>query len=72
MAKTVPVNMQVEPVQQARLTMAASILNKDRAAFIPDVACREAMDVLLNRRVFTLMTLLLPVKHITDLYPKHS
>ncbi|UYM15913.1 type II toxin-antitoxin system TacA family antitoxin [Endozoicomonas euniceicola] len=54
MAKTVPINMRVEPVQQALLTMAAAVLNKDRTAFILDVACREAMNVLLDQRVFTL------------------
>ncbi len=54
MAKTVPINMRVEPVQQALLTMAAAALNKDRTAFILDVACQAAMTVLLDQRVFTL------------------
>lgn len=54
MAKTVPINMRVEPEQQALLTMAASVLKKDRSAFILDVACREAMNVLLDQRIFNL------------------
>ena len=54
MAKTAPINMRVEPSQQALLTKAASLLHKDRSAFILDVACREAENVLLDQRLFNL------------------
>ena len=54
MAKTAPINMRVEPGQHALLTRAAEVLNKDRSAFILDVACREAENVLLDRRFFQL------------------
>ena len=46
--------MRVEPGQRALLTKAAAMLNKDRSAFILDVACREAENVLLNQRFFQL------------------
>ncbi len=54
MPKTAPINMRVEPAQQALLTKAAAILHKDRSAFILDVACREAENVLLDQRLFQL------------------
>ena len=52
MAKSAPINMRVEPSQQALLTKAAAILNMDRSRFILDVACREAENVLLDQRLF--------------------
>ena len=54
MSKTAPINMRVEPSQHALLTKAAAILHKDRSAFILDVACREAENVLLDQRLFQL------------------
>ena len=54
MPKTAPVNMRVELGQRALLTKAAAMLNKDRSAFVLDVACREAENVLLNQRLFQL------------------
>jgi uncharacterized protein (DUF1778 family) len=54
MAKTAPINMRVEPSQHALLTKAAEVLKKDRSAFILDVACREAENVLLDQRFFQL------------------
>ena len=54
MSKTARINMRVEPEQRALLTKAAAILNRDRSAFILDVACREAENVLLNQRLFQL------------------
>ena len=54
MSKTAPINMRVEPSQHALLTKAAALLNKDRSAFILDVACREAENVLLDQRLFQL------------------
>ena len=54
MPKTAPINMRVEPTHHALLTKAAALLHKDRSAFILDVACREAENVLLNQRLFQL------------------
>lgn len=54
MSKTAPINMRVEPSQHALLTKAAALLNKDRSAFILDVACREAENVLLDQRLLQL------------------
>ena len=54
MSKTAPINMRVEPSQQALLTKAAALLHKDRSAFILDIACREAENVLLDQRLFQL------------------
>ena len=54
MSKTAPVNMRVEPDKHALLTKAAAMLNKDRSAFILEVACREAENVLLDQRLFQL------------------
>ena len=54
MSRTAPINIHVEPEQHALLTKVAAMLNKDRSAFILDVACREAENVLLNQRLFQL------------------
>lgn len=54
MAKTAPINMRVEPSQQALLTKAADLLHIDRTAFILNAACREAENVLLDQRLFQL------------------
>ena len=54
MSKTAPINMRVEPERHALLTKAAAVLHKDRSAFILDVACREAENVLLDQRLFYL------------------
>ncbi|MDO6681054.1 DUF1778 domain-containing protein [Oceanobacter sp. 5_MG-2023] len=54
MARTAPINMRVEPSQQALLTKAAALVHKDRTSFILEVACREAENILLDRRLFQL------------------
>ena len=54
MAKTAPINMRVEPSQQDLLTKAARVLKVDRTTFILEAACREAENVLLDRRFFQL------------------
>ncbi len=54
MARTAPINMRVEPSQQALLTKAAALVNKDRTSFILEVACREAENILLDQRLFQL------------------
>ena len=54
MSRTASINMRVEPSQHKLLTKAASVLHKDRSAFILDIACREAENVLLDQRLFLL------------------
>lgn len=54
MNKSAAINMRVKPKQHAILTKASEILGKDRSAFILDVACREAENVLLDQRLFLL------------------
>ncbi len=54
MSRTASINMRVEPGQRELLTKASKILHKDRSAFILDVACREAENVLLDQRLFLL------------------
>ena len=46
--------MCVGPRQHALLTKAVEVMNQDRTAFILDVACREAENVLLDQRLFQL------------------
>ena len=54
MSRTTSINMRVEPSQQELLTKAAKVLHKDRSAFILDIACRKAENVLLDQRLFLL------------------
>ena len=54
MNKSAAINMRVKPRQHTILTKASEILGKDRSAFILDVACREAENVLLDQRLFVL------------------
>ena len=54
MAKTIPINMRAEPEQQSLLTKAAKLLHIDRSTFILNAACREAEDVLIDQRTFSL------------------
>lgn len=54
MNRTASINMRVEPRQHALLTKAATVLHKDRSAFILDIACREAENILLDQRLFLL------------------
>jgi len=54
MSRTASINMRVEPSQHELLTKASKVLHKDRSAFILDIACREAENVLLDQRLFLL------------------
>jgi len=54
MSKTAAINMRVEPAQHDLVTRAAAMLHTDRSSFIMNVACREAENVLLNQRLFSL------------------
>ena len=52
MSKTILITVRLDPHQHALLTRAAKVLHKDRSAFILDVACCEAENVLLDQRLF--------------------
>lgn len=54
MIQKLPINMRVLPEQKTLISQAAEILKMDRTAFILSTVCREAEEVLLNRRVFLL------------------
>ncbi|MGJ3495513.1 DUF1778 domain-containing protein [Piscirickettsia salmonis] len=54
MAKVAPINMRTTAEQFDLLTKAANALNTDRTSFILNIACREAENVLLDRRLFQL------------------
>ncbi|MGC9386686.1 MAG: DUF1778 domain-containing protein [Hydrogenovibrio sp.] len=49
-----PINMRVLPEQKALISRASELVNMDRTTFIMSAACREAENVLLDRRVFML------------------
>lgn len=54
MSKTILITVRLDPHQHALLTRAAAVLYKDRSAFILDVACREAENLILDQRLFQL------------------
>ncbi|ALB21698.1 hypothetical protein Psal006b_02702 [Piscirickettsia salmonis] len=54
MAKVTPISMRTTAEQFDLLTKAANALNIDRTSFILNIACREAENVLLDRRLFQL------------------
>ena len=49
-----PINLRALPTQRTLIDRAATLLGKTRSDFMLDVACREAMDVLLDQRLFLL------------------
>lgn len=49
-----PINIRALPAQRALIDRAASMLGKKRSDFMLEVVCREAMDVLLDQRLFLL------------------
>ncbi|GAB6058757.1 type II toxin-antitoxin system TacA family antitoxin [Desulfonatronum parangueonense] len=49
-----PINIRALPVQRALIDKAADILKKSRSEFMLEAACREAENVLLDRRLFFL------------------
>ncbi len=49
-----PINLRALPTQRALIDRAATLLGKSRSDFMLEVACREAMDVLLDQRLFLL------------------
>jgi len=52
--KEATINLRIEPSQLAMIDKATRLQNKDRTSFILDVAYREAINVLLDRRLFLL------------------
>ncbi|OQX14562.1 MAG: hypothetical protein BWK73_09205 [Thiothrix lacustris] len=49
-----PINLRALPTQRALIDRAATLLGKSRSDFMLEIACREAMDVLLDQRLFLL------------------
>ncbi len=49
-----PINIRALPVQRALIDKASDILKKSRSEFMLEAACREAENVLLDRRLFFL------------------
>jgi len=50
--RNAPINLRAQPTQRQLIDKAASIMGKSRSDFMLEVACREAMDVLLDQRLF--------------------
>lgn len=50
----VAINMRVDSTKRNLIDMAAAMLGSDRTSFILNAACKEAEDVILDRRVFFL------------------
>ncbi|SMP64001.1 DUF1778 domain-containing protein [Desulfonatronum lacustre] len=49
-----PINIRALPTQRVLIDKAADILRKSRSEFMLEAACREAENVLLDRRLFFL------------------
>ncbi len=49
-----PINIRARHAQRKLIDKAAAMLNKNRSDFMLEVACREAENVLLDRRLFLL------------------
>jgi uncharacterized protein (DUF1778 family) len=47
-----PINIRARVTQRNLIDKAAAMLNKNRSDFMLEVACREAENVLLDRRLF--------------------
>ncbi|QOL13119.1 type II toxin-antitoxin system TacA family antitoxin [Dickeya dianthicola] len=50
--KEIPINIRAKTSQRELIDLAATLLSKSRTEFILDAACREAEDVLLDKRLF--------------------
>ena len=53
-SRNAPINLRAQPTQRQLIDKAASLMGKSRSDFMLEVACREAMDVLLDQRLFLL------------------
>ena len=61
MKSDVQLNLRAKESQRALIDAAAEILHKSRTDFILEMACKAAENVILDRRVFTLMVGLLRI-----------
>lgn len=52
--RNAPINLRAQPSQRQLIDKAATLMGKSRSDFMLEVACREAMDVLLDQRLFLL------------------
>lgn len=52
--RSAPINLRAQPTQRQIIDRAASLTGKSRSDFMLEVACREAMNVLLDQRMFFL------------------
>jgi len=52
--RDININIRAKRTQRDLIDQAAELLGKTRSDFMLETACREAEDVLLDRRVFTL------------------
>ena len=52
--RDININIRAKRTQRDLIDQAAGLLGKTRSDFMLETACREAEDVLLDRRVFTL------------------
>ena len=50
--RAAPINIRARPTQRNLIDKAAAMLNKNRSDFMLEAACREAENVLLDRRLF--------------------
>jgi len=50
----VAINMRVDSSKRNLIDMAAAMLGSDRTSFILDAACKQAEDVILDKRMFLL------------------
>ncbi len=53
-AREAPINIRAKISQRDLIDMAASLVSKTRTDFVLEAACREAQDILLDRRLFIL------------------
>ena len=53
-SRNAPINLRAQPTQRQLIDKAASLMGKSRSDFMLEVACREAMDILLDQRLFLL------------------
>lgn len=53
-AREAPINIRAKTSQRDLIDMAASLVSKTRTDFVLEAACREAQNILLDRRLFIL------------------
>lgn len=52
--RTAPINLRALESQRSLIDRAASVLGKNRSDFMLETACREAENILLDQRLFSL------------------